>query len=474
MARTETAGSGTRLAQRAGAVPLDLALAALERVDDAIWLCDERRVTLWKNERMACFEPELRDGGVLQHLIDLEWAPTNGEVELAGRAVRWTVECVELSPGAAGYAFTFRDNELSRRLAECEGRLRLLSTHTKGIIFELDSSARFARVWASDRSLLARPESELLGHTLLEVLGPEVGAWHHQRVLMTLESGRDHEYEYELEVPSGRRHFACSAVALPGKDGQRSAAFWIRDTTEEVALRAKLLHAERLASIGTLAAGVAHEINNPLAYMLLNLGRIESLLAASTVPARDELELHLGMLCDGMQRVRRIVADLLAFARPEPRASEADVHDALDVAIEAVAPEIGEHVRLVRSYGEVPLVEANEAGLVQVFSHLLLNAAQALPVTDEGHAIEIVTNRTLEGHARIEVHDPGTGVPDHLLKRVFEPFFSTKASGTGLGLAICQHIVQSCGGQIAVQNRAPHGLVAIVTLPPAHAASSRS
>ncbi|HKO53654.1 MAG TPA: ATP-binding protein [Polyangiaceae bacterium] len=474
MARTGT-GSGTRRAQRSGAgtAPFELSLAALESVEDAVWLCDARRATLWKNEHMARFEAQLRSGGPLGQLLDLDWIPADGEIGLpAGRIVRWTVERVDLGADDCGYAFTFRDNELSRRLAECEGRLRLLSTHTKGIIFELDSSARFVRVWASDPTLLARPEAELLGRTLLEVLGEEVGGWHHSRVLATLESGLDQEYEYEMVVPSGRRHFACSAVALPGADGQRSAAFWIRDTTDEIALRAKLMHAERLASIGTLAAGVAHEINNPLAYMLLNLGCIESLLGSSAHEAQATLDLHLSMLCEGMHRVRRIVADLLTFARTEPRATEVDVHHALDVALEAVAAEVGANARLVRSYGEAPLVEANEARLVQVFSNLLLNAAQAVPAGEsERLCIEVVTSTSRDGHARIELHDSGPGVPEHLLKQIFEPFFTTRASRTGLGLPICQHIVHSCGGQITVQNRAQGGLVAIVTLPPLRAGS---
>jgi signal transduction histidine kinase len=292
-------------------------------------------------------------------------------------------------------------------------------------------------------------------------------------VLSTLETGLDDEYEYELDVPQGRRHFACSAVALPGADGKRSAAFWIRDTTDEATLRAKLLHAERLASIGTLAAGVAHEINNPLAYMLLNLGCIESQLATSTRETRPDLHLHLGMLRDGMHRVRRIVADLLTFAKIQPRLTKADVHHALDVSIEAVAAEVTARARLVRSYGDAPLVQAAEARLVQVFSNLLLNAAQALPANEgQRHSIEIVTATTVEGHVRIELHDSGPGVPEHLLERVFEPFFTTKASSTGLGLPICQHIVHSCGGHITLQNRAQGGLVAIVTLPPAKMASS--
>ncbi|MGC4089514.1 MAG: ATP-binding protein [Polyangiaceae bacterium] len=452
-----------------------LLLATLARVENAVWLCDERRATVWCNERMTRIECELRSGGALAQLVDPGWTPSAGDVTLAdGSSLQWSVEGVALTTGERGYAFWFNEGEAARKLAECEGRLRLLSTHTKGIIFELDGSARFVRVWASDPTLLAKPEAELLGRTLLEVLGEQVGGWHHNKVLTTLESGVDQEYEYELEVPSGRRHFACSAVALPGTEGKRSAAFWIRDVTDEVALRAKLLRAERLASIGTLAAGVAHEINNPLAYMLLNLGRIEALVAGSEHQSQRDLEIHLAMVRDGMQRVRRIVADLLTFAKTEPRTTEADVLCALDVSIDAAAAEISERARLVRSYGPVPTVEADEARLVQVFSNLLLNAAQALPDEQNArHTIEVVTGTTDDGQARVEVHDSGPGVPDHLLATIFEPFFTTKANGTGLGLPICQNIVQSFGGQITAHNRAQGGLVVTVTLPPARTSPLR-
>jgi signal transduction histidine kinase len=480
MARTEKAGSrrthDSQVKRRAvsaaarASLP-ELSLAALRRVENAVWLCDSKRATVWCNERMELLEAELQTGGALAQLVDPAWVPSDGDVTLDhGRTLSWAVELVELATGEPGYAFTFSNNDASRKLAECEARLRLLSTHTRGIIFELDSSARFVRVWASDPALLAKPEAELLGRTLLEVLGGQVGAWHHDKVLTTLASGVDQEYEYELEVPSGRRHFGCSAVALPGIDGKRSAAFWIRDTTAEVALRAKLLRAERLASIGTLAAGVAHEINNPLAYMLLNLERIESLVASSEHDSRQHLELHLAMVRDGMQRVRRIVADLLTFAKTEPRTSEVDVACALEVAIDAAAAEINARGQLLRHYGDVPTVQADEARLAQVFSNLLLNAVQALTeVPSRDRTIEVVTNTSADGQACIEVHDSGPGVPDHLLTTIFEPFFTTKANGTGLGLPICQNIVQSFGGQITAHNRAQGGLVVTVTLPPARA-----
>jgi len=219
---------------------------------------------------------------------------------------------------------------------------------------------------------------------------------------------------------------------------------------------------------------VAHEINNPLAYMLLNLERIESLVASSRHGDRQPLELHLGMVRDGMQRVRRIVADLLTFAKTERRMTEADVTSALDVSIDAAAAAITARARLVRSYGDVPTVEADDARLVQVFSNLLLNSVQALPdAPGKRHTIEVATSTTDDGQARIEVRDSGPGVPEHLLATIFEPFFTTKANGTGLGLPICQNIVQSFGGRITAHNRAQGGLVVVVTLPPARAPAIR-
>ncbi len=451
-------------------LPPVAALAALSRVEEGVWVCDAERRSVWQNAAMQSLANELEPGGALGSLLDPARPASDGEAVFPdGRGIRWSVEPLALAPGSAGFVFVFHDDSSRHALAESEGRLRLLSTHTEGILFELDPSARFVRVWTSDPALLAKPESELLGRTLVEVLGDEVGRWHHDKVCTTLSTGVDQEYDYELEVPSGRRHFACSAIAVHGSDNARSAIFWIRDTTEEVEMRAKLMHSERLASIGVLAAGVAHEINNPLAYMLLNLDRIETVVAAhSASTALAELSGPLRMVREGMQRVRRIVADLLDFSKIGAASDRIDLHHALDVSIDAASPEIAPRALLVKHYGETPAVHADEARLVQVFTNLILNAAQAIPEGNSlRHRIEVVTSRDASGAANVEIRDSGVGIAERLLPKIFEPFFTTKTTGTGLGLSICQRIIQAFGGNILVDSQEGRGTTVRVVLPAA-------
>ncbi|MEO8181020.1 MAG: ATP-binding protein [Deltaproteobacteria bacterium] len=365
------------------------------------------------------------------------------------------------------------DRASQHALVEAQGKLRLLSAHTKGILFEFDSQARFVRVWASDPKLLLRPESELLGNTLLEALGPEVGRWHHERVCHTLTTGEDQAYEYTVEVPSGATNFACTSVAVPSLDGAgRGAVFWIRDITEEVQLRNKLQRADRLAAVGTLAAGVAHEVNNPLGYMRLNLEHV--LRELVTLSADPQLGAHTGrlirpleMVLEGAERVHTIVSALLNLTRATDITRIVDVPQVLERCLEVAAQQFQGRVRVQRDYAAVPAVSANETRLVQVFSNLLTNAAEAMSDGAQAHTLRVVTRTDAKGHALIEIADTGPGIPRENLQRVFDPFFTTKESGLGLGLAICQRIVSSFGGEIDVESRPGSGATFRVSLPAA-------
>jgi PAS domain S-box-containing protein len=365
------------------------------------------------------------------------------------------------------------DPASQRALAEAQGKLRLLSAHTKGILFEFDGQARFVRVWASDPKLLLRPESELLGNTLLEALGPEVGQWHHERVCHTLTTGEDQAYEYTVEVPSGATNFACTSVAVPSLDGAgRGAVFWIRDVTEEVQLRNKLQRADRLAAVGTLAAGVAHEVNNPLGYMRLNLEHV--LRELVTLSADPQLGAHTGrlirpleMVLEGAERVHTIVSALLNLTRATDTSQIVDVRQVLERCLEVATQQWQGRVRVQRDYAAVPAVSANETRLVQVFSNLLTNAAEAMSDGAEAHTLHVATRTDTKGHALVEIVDTGPGIPRENLQRVFDPFFTTKQNGLGLGLAICQRIVSSFGGEIDVESRPGSGATFRVSLPAA-------
>ncbi|HET9954566.1 MAG TPA: ATP-binding protein, partial [Polyangiaceae bacterium] len=327
------------------------------------------------------------------------------------------------------------------------------------------------RVWASNPALLAKPEHELLGRTLLETLGDDVGRWHHEKVCLTLETGLDQNYEYDLQLPAGIRHFACSSVAVPAPDEKgRAAVFWIRDVTDQIELRQKLLHSQRLASIGTLAAGVAHEINNPLGYTLLNVERLANLVSEfSNEPGlRERMQLlatPLDMIREGMQRVERIVRELLDFSRADNPFEAVDIRHALQISIEAAKSELEARAQLALDYADTPEIWGNERRLVQVFTNLLRNAAQAIPpgAVDQ-NTIRVRTSASGET-VRIEISDTGVGIAKSDLPRIFDPFFTTRATGTGLGLAICHRIVTSMDGEIQVESQLGQGSTFSIVLP---------
>lgn len=240
-------------------------------------------------------------------------------------------------------------------------------------------------------------------------------------------------------------------------------------------LERQLIFADRMASVGTLAAGVAHEINNPLAYVSANLALILEALDGTTADLEPRLGAELRELATeaqgGGERIRRIVRSLGVFSRAEEESrTVVELSPLVAQSIAMTANEIRHRGRLVTHFGPTPRVEADESRLGQVFVNLLLNAAQAIPEGDGvAHEIHVTTSTDDEGHAVIEVQDSGVGIPPELLERVFDPFFTTKpvGQGTGLGLSICHTIVAALGGTIAVTSAPGHGATFRVVLPAA-------
>lgn len=369
--------------------------------------------------------------------------------------------------------------ELEAALQAERGRLRLLSAHTSGIIFEFNARGQFVRVWASDPTLLAKPESELLGRTVSEALGPELGAFHDAAIQRALLTGNGDEYEYVLEVPNGRRCFLATSVVIPAhNDEERTVVYRIRDITDRAQAKARELHNERLATIGRLAAGVAHEINNPLAYISLNLEgierRVSSLRGRPTSGTEDDFEemaSSLAMIREGTKRVQKIVRDLLNFSRPDDAQTCVDVLRVICLASELVLTEGDAHVKLQRDLAPTPFVLADEGRLIQVFVNLLQNAVQAIEQQQAGSSspageVHLSSFTDRRGWAVVEVRDTGCGIPDKLLNRIFEPFFTTKPYGVGLGLVLCQTLVLSFSGQLEVFSKPGQGSTFRVSLPP--------
>lgn len=251
------------------------------------------------------------------------------------------------------------------------------------------------------------------------------------------------------------------------------------DVTEKRAIQSRLVIADRMASVGMLAAGVAHEINNPLAYVIANLELIAEEIRPpgddlQREPSRD-LETMVAQARQGAERVRKIVRDLKTFSRADQDSPKAlDVGKVIDQAIDLAFNEIRHRARLVREFQSAPLVEADEARLCQVFVILLMNAAQAIP---EGHSdtneVRVRTGTDQNGQVFVDVCDSGSGISADLLDRIFDPFFTTKpiGQGTGLGLSICHGIVTKLGGEITVKSVVGRGSTFRVVLPPTQVVS---
>jgi CheY-like chemotaxis protein/two-component sensor histidine kinase len=242
----------------------------------------------------------------------------------------------------------------------------------------------------------------------------------------------------------------------------------VEDLSEKKRLEAQLVLAERMASVGTLAAGVAHEINNPLAFVLSNL---EFTIGELTRAGADgEVVRALEEAHNGADRVRAIVRDLKTFSRADDDAREpVDVRRVLQAAVGVAANELRHRARVAVDPGPVPPVLASEHRLGQVFLNLLINAAHAIP---EGHPAEHVvrasTGTAEDGRAVVEISDTGSGIAPEILARIFDPFFTTKpvGVGTGLGLSICHGIVSALGGEIEVRTVVGAGTTFRVLLPP--------
>ena len=274
---------------------------------------------------------------------------------------------------------------------------------------------------------------------------------------------------------------ADSCAPIKTEEGVVSGTVLVfRDlTSEQAALAARaqyqqqLILADRMASVGTLAAGIAHEINNPLTYVTANLDlaieEIRALSGGSASGRMKDLEDLLLEAREGNARVGKIVRGLKTFSRiEEERLAVVDLIPVLELSINMAFNEIRHRARLVKEYGKLPLVVGDDARLGQVFINLLVNAAQALPEGDtDANEIRVVTSTEALGQAVVEIRDTGPGIPPAILARIFDPFFTTKAVGigTGLGLAICRNIVAGMHGQISVQSELGKGTIFRVALP---------
>lgn len=244
------------------------------------------------------------------------------------------------------------------------------------------------------------------------------------------------------------------------------------DVTDRKEIQVRLQISDRMASIGTLAAGVAHGINNPLAYVIANLDYVKHKLAQpwNELPLDEVREVRelLDESLEGADRVRRIVGDLRSFSRHgDDRVAAVDLTAVIERALNMAMNEIRHRARVVLMLEPVPRVLGTESKLNQVVLNLLVNAAQAIEAGNvEQNSITVRTLLDKHGRPRLEIQDTGIGIPEEYLRRVFDPFFTTKpvGVGTGLGLSISHRIVSEFGGEIGIESQHQHGTLVWMSL----------
>ena len=359
---------------------------------------------------------------------------------------------------------------------------RIVETANEGIC-TIDPQSNFTFVNRVLADLLGYPAEAMVGVPLLQFLPPAEGAAQALSSLERSRQGSAEEKETRLLRKDGTELWVLlKTTPIRNPDGTHAATLaMVTDRTQhrqaEAALRklqSQLMVSDRMASVGTLAAGVAHEINNPLAAVIANIDLATQQAArwAGCPPAgfADLLEV-LRDASDAAGRVRGIVRDLKLFSRPPDDAkAPVDVRAVLESTLRIAWNEIRHRARLVKDYGPTPTVDANESRLGQIFLNLLVNAAQAIP---EG-AVETneirITTRISGARVEIDIRDSGPGIEPETMARIFEPFFTTKpvGVGTGLGLSICHGLVEDIGGEISVRSERGRGTQFRVSLPVGH------
>jgi len=369
-------------------------------------------------------------------------------------------------------------------------------------LFNMESQAAIRQVFATGKSrdFLLRSDNTIGGPTVLDItclpVSDDLGRVS-QVVFTSKDITEERKKSEAIRILDDDLNFAMTQIQSKNK--------MLEDALSQLKEnQAHLLQSEKMASIGQLAAGVAHEINNPTGFVSSNLKTLEdyvkdllelidryrrlsgelrsggpkpnsnqSKVLLDIVEAEETMDIEylredipelISESREGMDRIKRIVMDLKDFAHPEDEEKKfADINACIDSTLNIVWNEIKYKAKLEKHYGDIPPLLCYPRQLNQVFMNLLVNAAQA--ITDQGR-IDIHTESS-EGKARIFINDTGGGIPPENLSRIFEPFFTTKpvGKGTGLGLHLVYNIVQKHGGTINVESKVGEGTAFTIEIP---------
>lgn len=349
--------------------------------------------------------------------------------------------------------------ERTREIEETKQYLENLLENANDVIYTLDTEQRFTYVNSKIEAWGYRKE-DLIGRPYLALLSKRHRG---RRLKSTLDIGAKQVYEVEVVTRTGEpRAVMVSVSPLHAVEGTLLGVLGIaRDMTETKKLEQQIRNSEKLASVGRLAAGVAHEINNPLGGIL---NCLYNLRKGTLSPSRQEE--YRASMEDGVQRVQKIVRQLLDFSQQhEPEFALTDINHVVDrvlvLTTHLFAPN---RIVLETVLGQgLPPVMVDRHMIEQVLMNLVLNAVQAM----KGGGTLTIQTVVIEGVCLVEVRDTGSGIPPAVLPRIFDPFFTTKSEGegTGLGLSVSLGIVERHGGKIVVDSEVGKGTTFTLYLP---------
>ncbi len=358
------------------------------------------------------------------------------------------------------------DPDEARRLlvAEARGgerRFQSLIAAMEDVVFSVDTNLRYTGVYGRGSELGFQVDG-VVGKRPHEVLVGALANLHETAYARAL-AGEPVVFDWSIEKPTATRHYQTSVSPVRNDAGQVSGLVGVtREITRQKEMQEQLLMSERLATVGSMTASLAHELNNPLTSLLLNL---ECLI--NQAPPSDPLT-------DAWTAARRlldIITDVKLLSRAaDLRHGSVDICSLLDSTARLAAPQLRHRAQLIKEFPEDGvLVQGNESRLGQVFLNLIVNAAHAIPPGNaDQNSVRLVVSAD-ETSTTVEIIDTGVGMPRQVLARLFTPFFTTKPAGvgSGLGLSISKRIVDSVGGRIEVESEVGHGTTFRVILPSA-------
>jgi len=353
----------------------------------------------------------------------------------------------------------------ARRQSESEHHARLSFQRTlldtiPLPVFYKDAVGRYLGCNVAFERFTGLVRTEIEGRTVTDIAPPEIAREYERMDRELLERRGQQSYAWKVRDATGQvREVVFHKATFESPDGTLAGLIGVViDTTESRQDEAQLLQADRFASVGTLAAGVAHELNNPLTYLMTRLEQASRTTDPAVAP-------HILEAMEAAERVRRLVADLHTFAQAEgDEASTLDVVAVVNVAANLARSEIRHRARLVLSLDAVPAVQGNAGRLSQVFLNLLLNAAHAVEQRRSEDNEILVSTRHVDAEVVVEVSDTGRGMSARQLELLFEPFSHPRREG-GLGLSIARRVVQKLGGRIEAESEVGQGSRFRVWLP---------